>query len=306
MANDNYPLVSYFIVSYNEEKYIKEAVQSAFDQDYPNLEIVLSDDNSSDGTFEIMKEMAASYKGPHKVVLNQNVPNLGPRDHYCKVLYELCHGEFIVFADGDDISKPNRTSISVDFMIKHPEVMSLSCESQLINEDGEEIAHRSRKRASTNQTSIYTLDDFVAFDLINLSDDSRVIRRALVDSYPPLQYSYAEDLFLFVRSLFIGSYAYLRQPLVLYRQRGDSIMGKKRKKRWASRSEIERFNNTSKKQIITDFEFAKSRGYIPPEGLDNVENRMTHYLRSISPEKKQLLNRIARRMVLFLEGHFSI
>ena len=246
MANDNYPLVSYFVVSYNEEKYIREAVQSAFNQDYPNLEIILSDDNSSDVTFAIMKEMAASYQGPHKVILNQNVPNLGPRDHYCKVLYELCHGEFIVFADGDDISMPNRTSISVDFMIKHPEVMSLSCESQHINEEGKYIKRRIRSGASTNQTSIYTLDDFVDFDLFNLSDDSRVIRRALVDSYPPLKYSYAEDIFLFIRSLFIGSYAYLRQPLVLYRQRGDSIMGKNRKKRWASRSEIERFNNTTK------------------------------------------------------------
>lgn len=306
MANEKYPLVSYFVVSYNEEKYIREAVQSAFDQDYPNMEIVLSDDNSSDGTFEIMKEMAANYKGPHKVVLNQNVPNLGPRDHYCKVLYELCHGEYIVFADGDDISKPNRTSVSVDFMIKHPEVMSLSCESQLINENGEEIVRRSKMRASTTQTSIYTLDDFVAFDLINLSDDSRVIRRTLVDSFPPLQYSYAEDLFLFIRSLFIGSYAYLRQPLVLYRQRGDSLMGKSRKKRWASHSDIVRFNETTKKQITTDFEYAKSRGYISSEGLENVENKMNNYLRKISPAKRQLMNKIVRRIVLFLDGHFNI
>ena len=37
----------------------------------------MSDDGSSDRTYEIMKEMASNYKGPHKIILNKNIPNLG-------------------------------------------------------------------------------------------------------------------------------------------------------------------------------------------------------------------------------------
>lgn len=108
--NEHYPLVSFCLVAYKEEKYIRDAIKGAFSQDYPNLEIILSDDGSPDRTYEIMQEMASEYKGPHKIILNQNKPNLESRDHYCKVLYELSKGEFVVLADGDDISLPQRCS----------------------------------------------------------------------------------------------------------------------------------------------------------------------------------------------------
>ena len=66
------PLVTFALFSYNQEQFIRQAVESAFAQTYSPLEIILSDDFSSDGTFEIMQEMVAAYSGPHRVVLNQN------------------------------------------------------------------------------------------------------------------------------------------------------------------------------------------------------------------------------------------
>ncbi|MCK0152840.1 glycosyltransferase family 2 protein [Alcanivorax sp. S6407] len=110
-------LVTFAVFAYNQEKYIRAAVEGAFSQDYGNLEIILSDDFSSDLTFEIMKEMAANYNGSHKVILRQSSENLGLGLHV-KEVSDLAQGEFIVVAAGDDVSLPHRTRAIIDVMKK--------------------------------------------------------------------------------------------------------------------------------------------------------------------------------------------
>ena len=56
------PLVTFALFAYNQERYIREAVEGAFAQTYEPLEIILSDDCSTDRTFEIMQEMVANYR----------------------------------------------------------------------------------------------------------------------------------------------------------------------------------------------------------------------------------------------------
>lgn len=107
------PLVTFALFAYNQEKYIREAVEGAFAQTYEPLEIILSDDCSTDRTFEIMQEMAAGYRGRHKIITSQNPRNLGLVDHVCAVT-KLIQGKFVVLGAGDDISKPERVSCVAD------------------------------------------------------------------------------------------------------------------------------------------------------------------------------------------------
>lgn len=102
------PLVTFALFAYNQEQYIREAVEGAFAQTYEPLEIILSDDCSTDRTFEIMKEMAAEYEGPHEVRVRQNEVNRGTIDHVIIVAREA-QGELFIVAAGDDVSKPERT-----------------------------------------------------------------------------------------------------------------------------------------------------------------------------------------------------
>ena len=74
------PMVTFALFAYNQEKYIREAVKGAFSQTYEPLEIILSDDCSGDRTYEIMKEMAKEYDGPHRVILNRLDKNIGTID----------------------------------------------------------------------------------------------------------------------------------------------------------------------------------------------------------------------------------
>lgn len=103
------PLVSFLLIAYKQERFIREAVQSALAQTYQPLEVVLSDDCSPDRTFEIMKEEAEAYRGPHRVILNQNEKNMGLAENLNRAV-QLSHGEFIVIQAGDDVSLPQRTN----------------------------------------------------------------------------------------------------------------------------------------------------------------------------------------------------
>lgn len=101
------PLITFALFAYNQEKFIREAVAGAFSQTFEPLEIILSDDCSTDRTFEIMQDMAATYKGPHRVRVRRNAINLGTLSHVLTVASES-DGKFIVVGAGDDISLPQR------------------------------------------------------------------------------------------------------------------------------------------------------------------------------------------------------
>lgn len=135
------PLVTFAVFAYNQEKFIREAVDSAFAQDYKHLEIILSDDCSTDQTFKIMQEMAAKYAGPHKIILNKNESNLNIGGHINKVM-EISSGELVVVAAGDDISKSIRTSELVNAWVMDGKKSDLLCSDYMaIDQDGREIGY---------------------------------------------------------------------------------------------------------------------------------------------------------------------
>ena len=74
------PLVTFALFSYNQEHYIREAIEAAFAQAYQPLEIILSDNCSDDRTDKIKKEMVKEYDGPHRVILNRLDKNIGTID----------------------------------------------------------------------------------------------------------------------------------------------------------------------------------------------------------------------------------
>lgn len=127
------PLVTFVLVAYNQEKFIREAVEGAFAQTYTPLEIILSDDFSPDRTFSIMQEMAEAYRGPHSVRAVQTQPNLGIIQHVLMRGREA-QGEIVVMGAGDDVSKPNRVAVLAQAFT--PEVGAVYSLSDLIDEHG--------------------------------------------------------------------------------------------------------------------------------------------------------------------------
>jgi len=106
MSNKFQPLVSVLIISYNQQEFIKEALVSALEQKYENLEVVVVDDASIDNTQHIITEVAKDYpENRLKIIFNRN--NLGITGN-CNVALQHCNGEFIAFMGGDDVLLPDK------------------------------------------------------------------------------------------------------------------------------------------------------------------------------------------------------
>lgn len=98
-----------FLLTYNQQNTVEAAAMSCLNQACEPIEIVFSDDCSSDGTLAKLHSIAAQYQGPHHVRVRQNPNNLGIADHYNKAVSEAS-AELIVVAAGDDLSAPNRVA----------------------------------------------------------------------------------------------------------------------------------------------------------------------------------------------------
>lgn len=124
MQAESLPFVSFCISCYKQEKLIAETLQGAFAQTYGNMEIVISDDCSPDGTVDAIKREIAEYQkrpGPkHKIVLNVNKTNLGNLGNWSK-LCQIANGKLLIKNDGDDISLPDRTEKVVAAWVREGE-----------------------------------------------------------------------------------------------------------------------------------------------------------------------------------------
>lgn len=112
------PLVTIGITCFNAEESIERAIHSAIDQDWPNLEIIVIDDYSTDKCPTIIHLLA---KNNSNIKFYRNDSNLGCAAARNKII-ELANGEFISFFDDDDVSAANRVSLQVSSILEFEKV----------------------------------------------------------------------------------------------------------------------------------------------------------------------------------------
>jgi glycosyltransferase involved in cell wall biosynthesis len=92
------PLVSIMIPTYNQERFLADAVESALAQNYPNIEVVVADDCSTDNT----QALARRWQSESRFRYFRNATNLGRVGNYRNTLYRLIGGRWALNLDGDD------------------------------------------------------------------------------------------------------------------------------------------------------------------------------------------------------------
>lgn len=102
------PDVSILLPTWRDERFVAEAARALLAQRGVVAEIVASDDASPDRTFEVLREVLAGYRGPHRVLLGRNRRNLGI-DHIPH-LVAVASCDVMVAAHGDDVSEPARAA----------------------------------------------------------------------------------------------------------------------------------------------------------------------------------------------------
>jgi len=221
--------MTFVICAYNQEQFIREAIEGAFAQTYSPLEIILSDDCSKDRTFEIMRELADGYHGPHRVVLNHNAVNLGIARHWNRVA-ELVRGELVVGAAGDDISLPERTALMVDVW-EASSRRATSIHGRWIGIDQygcrtylEETIPWPEVEASSVAKQFVKPIDFIANRQPHVQGSCHTISKRLFAVFGPLpDYVVYEDTALAFRSVLVGEIYFINRPLVKYRRHGKNI-----------------------------------------------------------------------------------
>ena len=108
------PLVSVIIPAYNCADYIVESIESALAQDYPNKEIIVVDDGSTDDTVATL----SAFDGKITVIRQENAGSAVARNTGIKA----SSGEFIAFLDSDDLWFPGKLSLQVEYMEAHPDI----------------------------------------------------------------------------------------------------------------------------------------------------------------------------------------
>lgn len=229
LRREERPLLTFALFAYNQEKYIREAVAAALAQSYTPLQIILSDDASTDQTFAIMQEMVAGYTGPNEILLNQNVKNLGVGAHV-QFVVGLAKGNWLIMAAGDDISAPERCSVIAKHIFDNPNAVAISSGWALINENSHTLPtilpEHIRSGGLDSASSKDWIKKFRRHEPIGTPGCSTAWHIKLFKRFPEIgEGVVAEDVVLGLRAYLNGDVIYISDRLLRYRQHSSNING---------------------------------------------------------------------------------
>lgn len=219
--NDNLKsnsLVTFAVIAFNQEEYIKEAMVSALKQTYHPIQFVFSDDCSSDRTFDIMCDIAAQDERSENIILNRNDRNLGIVNHVNKISMELARGKYIVLLAGDDISSADRTK-KVVACFEATGASAVAVNPVMIDRKGNVSNRRFFPRFPTG---VLHLDGFLDHGSVFFGGGG--YSREIFDVYGPMQRNVRnEDQILPLRASTLGGIAYLPDPVFYYREHSNNF-----------------------------------------------------------------------------------
>jgi glycosyltransferase involved in cell wall biosynthesis len=135
------PLISIITPSYNQGRFLRETIQSVLSQDYPNLEYLIVDGGSSDGSVEIIQHYFS------QLTWWVSEPDQGQADAINKG-FAHANGEILAWINSDDTYLPGAVSEAVTFLIAHPEAALVYADANLIDERGSILGRFPAKQTS--------------------------------------------------------------------------------------------------------------------------------------------------------------
>jgi glycosyltransferase involved in cell wall biosynthesis len=213
---DKMPLVSIALCTYNGERFLREQLDSLLLQDYPNFEVIASDDASGDRTPQILAEYARRDARLH---YQCNPRNLGFRRNFEATL-RLCRGALIAICDQDDIWAADKLTLLVQALQRDSAVLAYS-NSEIVDEQGRFLELRIGKEV---RTGAYREPFPYIFGHL-CSGHTILMRRELLGRclpFPAGIYIYYDWWLAFVAAS-TGRIAYVDRCLVRYRRHCDSV-----------------------------------------------------------------------------------
>lgn len=206
-----HPLISVVVCTYNGERFIKEQLDSIFSQTFPNLEIVISDDASTDDTPAILEQYAS--RPNVRLILNKQ--NAGFAKNFELALRQT-RGDLIAFSDQDDIFLPHKMERLYNEIGDHSLIYS---DSELIDENG----LRMGKKLSEVRKLQDTVDSRNFFLINAVSGHTMVVRKEVLECALPLPNGYYHDWWIGLHAANMHGVKYYDEVLSLYRQHPKTV-----------------------------------------------------------------------------------
>jgi len=210
-----FPLITITICTFNGELYLADTIESVLKQSYPNIEIVIVDDGSTDSTLSIIKKyQRRDSRIRFFVKSNRGLPATR------NFSFKQAHGEWIAIIDQDDLCYPERLMKQFKVTRKFPSASLIFCNTDYINEKGKKIGNHL---LSFSLPKLLIVKDLAANLLLikgcYVDSEACFIRTALVNRIGFLDESlkYACDYEYFIRAGFESDFAYTPETLSAWR-----------------------------------------------------------------------------------------
>lgn len=219
------PLVSIIVITYNSARFVLETLESAKAQTYSNIELIVSDDASTDDTVEICRRWMGENKHRFaRVELVTSGLNTGISAN-CNRGLKIAKGEWLKFIAGDDMLLEDFVSENVEYAANNNEAKIIFSDMIIVNESGYEIgrivhnnrymklpAHQQNVRISRSVFDLYSPSSFVNSNLLR-SLGGFDERYPMLEDYPLWLKATGANTKLFCTN----------RPLVRYREHACSV-----------------------------------------------------------------------------------
>ena len=210
--NSKSPLISIALCTYNGQEFLEEQLSSILSQSYEHLELIVSDDGSTDRTLEIIEDFAAK---DARVRLYQNPQNLGFNKNFEKAI-SLTSGEYIAISDQDDIWEVDKIKLLYEHIQDNLLIFS---NSLLMDSSGKLSGGRLLHNFSIADKS------FKAYLLHNYTTGHTCLfKREFLEFILPLPALGYYDWWMGFVALYQQKIAFLDQPLTRHRVHAGSVI----------------------------------------------------------------------------------
>ncbi len=207
------PLVTVICVCYNQARFVVEALDSVINQTYANIELIVIDDGSADGSGKVIKQWMGNHT---QATLIMNGKNIG----YCKTFnkaFKISKGEFIIDLSADDVLLPNCVEEGVGLLERAGEDFGIAFSDALyINEAGNPVRIHSEKYPHATIPSGEVYKDLI--ERYFICSPTMMLRKAVLDSLGGYDELLAfEDFDLWIRAS--RNFKFIYSPTVLVQKR---------------------------------------------------------------------------------------
>ena len=211
-------LVSVVIPSYNHKKYIIKAIESVLDQDWPEIDLVVIDDGSTDGSVEIISDLI-SQRGGFRFFSRENRGVIATLNEGISI----ANGELICFCSSDDFLPPGSLRSRAVYLIENPYSVAVFADIAQVDIRGNHI----RTAMDESAKAVFSAPDPIPLflDGVRLPLHSIMSRRNVfldIGGFDP-RFKVCEDLDVQLLHFLKGKVGYIDQVVFCYRLHGENI-----------------------------------------------------------------------------------